>query len=244
MEVMSATVTQDGLTEDAGEHDSSPPIFVHEGQQQGRGGSDLAVLEGGKTDSCCKQRIDPLSPLNPATLLRPHYQAPLHRRLHLGALAPNLISGVCWRLPWLERSDTFSSDMPMAPLICNETVSRVSSVLNRDAKQFGKKHMFDGSEETCWNSDQGSSQWVMLEFPQTVKVSQLQIQFQGGFASQLCTLEGKAPPQWGNNLRRSVPFIHVNCRVSFRIWKGSNYGIEADWGSDNVLLMLRPGQMN
>ncbi|XP_044854423.1 nuclear receptor 2C2-associated protein isoform X1 [Mauremys mutica] len=80
--------------------------------------------------------------------------------------------------------------MPMAPLICNETVSRVSSVLNRDAKQFGKKHMFDGSEETCWNSDQGSSQWVMLEFPQTVKVSQLQIQFQGGFASQLCTLEG------------------------------------------------------
>ncbi|EMP24103.1 Nuclear receptor 2C2-associated protein [Chelonia mydas] len=50
--------------------------------------------------------------------------------------------------------------------------------------------MFDASEETCWNSDQGSSQWVMLEFPQTVKVSQLQIQFQGGFASQLCTLEG------------------------------------------------------
>ncbi|NWW44381.1 NR2CA protein, partial [Pedionomus torquatus] len=31
---------------------------------------------------------------------------------------------------------------------------RVSSVLNRDVKQFGKKHMFDGSEETCWNSDQ------------------------------------------------------------------------------------------
>ncbi|XP_010167502.2 nuclear receptor 2C2-associated protein, partial [Antrostomus carolinensis] len=32
---------------------------------------------------------------------------------------------------------------------------RVSSVLNRDVKQFGKKHMFDASEETCWNSDQG-----------------------------------------------------------------------------------------
>ncbi|KAG6922776.1 nuclear receptor 2C2 associated protein, partial [Chelydra serpentina] len=93
-------------------------------------------------------------------------------------------------LPWLERSNTSSSDMPTAPLICSETVSRVSSVLHRDAKQFGKKHMFDTSEETCWNSDQGSSQWVMLEFPQTVKVSQLQIQFQGGFASQLCTLEG------------------------------------------------------
>ena len=30
----------------------------------------------------------------------------------------------------------------------------MSSVLNRDVKQFGKKFMFDGEEETCWNSDQ------------------------------------------------------------------------------------------
>ncbi|NXL54218.1 NR2CA protein, partial [Podilymbus podiceps] len=67
---------------------------------------------------------------------------------------------------------------------------RVSSVLNRDVKQFGKKHMFDGSEETCWNSDQGTCQWVTLDFPRTVKVSQLHIQFQGGFSSRLCTLEG------------------------------------------------------
>jgi len=31
---------------------------------------------------------------------------------------------------------------------------RVSSVLNRDKKQFGKSHMFDGKEDTCWNSDE------------------------------------------------------------------------------------------
>ncbi|NXH88390.1 NR2CA protein, partial [Edolisoma coerulescens] len=68
---------------------------------------------------------------------------------------------------------------------------RVSSVLNRDVKQFGKQHLFDGSEETCWNSDQGTSQWVTLDFPQPVKVSQLHIQFQGGFSSRLCTLEGE-----------------------------------------------------
>ncbi|NWI69771.1 NR2CA protein, partial [Todus mexicanus] len=67
---------------------------------------------------------------------------------------------------------------------------RVSSVLNRDVKQFGKQHLFDGSEESCWNSDQGSSQWVTLDFPRTVRVSQLHIQFQGGFSSRLCTLEG------------------------------------------------------
>ena len=30
---------------------------------------------------------------------------------------------------------------------------RVSSVLNRDNKQFGKSHMFDG-KDTCWNSDE------------------------------------------------------------------------------------------
>ncbi|NXO63781.1 NR2CA protein, partial [Phainopepla nitens] len=92
---------------------------------------------------------------------------------------------------------------------------RVSSVLNRDVKQFGKQHLFDGSEETCWNSDQvggqgqgtqrlshpvppltllsstqGTSQWVTLDFPRPVKVSELHIQFQGGFSSRLCTLEG------------------------------------------------------
>ncbi|KFO55162.1 Nuclear receptor 2C2-associated protein, partial [Corvus brachyrhynchos] len=64
------------------------------------------------------------------------------------------------------------------------------AALNRDVKQFGKQHLFDGSEETCWNSDEGTSQWVTLDFPQPVKVSQLHIQFQGGFSSRLCTLEG------------------------------------------------------
>lgn len=39
-------------------------------------------------------------------------------------------------------------------LVCGETVTRVSSVLNRNTRQFGKKHMFDQDEETCWNSDQ------------------------------------------------------------------------------------------
>ncbi|KAG5208473.1 hypothetical protein JEQ12_016038 [Ovis aries] len=77
-------------------------------------------------------------------------------------------------------------------LVCPETVSRVSSVLNRNTRQFGKKHLFDQDEETCWNSDQGPSQWVTLEFPQCICVSQLQIQFQGGFSSRQGRLE--VPP--------------------------------------------------
>ncbi|XP_073909735.1 nuclear receptor 2C2-associated protein [Castor canadensis] len=88
-------------------------------------------------------------------------------------------------------------------LVCSQTVSRVSSVLNRDTRQFGKKHLFDQDEETCWNSDQGPSQWVSLEFPQLVHVSQLQIQFQGGFSSRRGRLEGS---QGGDPLRKIVDF--------------------------------------
>ncbi|XP_031174238.1 nuclear receptor 2C2-associated protein [Sander lucioperca] len=75
-------------------------------------------------------------------------------------------------------------------LICSETHSRVSSVLNRDVKQYGKKYLFDRNEETCWNSDQGECQWVCLEFPQSVKVSELKVQFQGGFSAKTCRLDG------------------------------------------------------
>jgi hypothetical protein len=32
--------------------------------------------------------------------------------------------------------------------------NRVSSVLNRDTKSYGKNFLCDGKEETCWNSDQ------------------------------------------------------------------------------------------
>ncbi|CAH2293431.1 nuclear receptor 2C2-associated [Pelobates cultripes] len=77
-----------------------------------------------------------------------------------------------------------------ASVLCAGTVSRVSSVLQRDVKQFGKQFLFDNKEETCWNSDQGSSQWITLEFPHNVLVSQLHIQFQGGFSSKTCILEG------------------------------------------------------
>ncbi|KAJ7308250.1 hypothetical protein JRQ81_008775 [Phrynocephalus forsythii] len=79
--------------------------------------------------------------------------------------------------------------MPGESLICPKTASRVSSVLNREAKQFGKQNMFDGNEETCWNSDQGPVQWLTLEFPQPVRVSRIQIQFQGGFSSRKCTVQ-------------------------------------------------------
>ncbi|KAF4518828.1 hypothetical protein B566_EDAN008157 [Ephemera danica] len=47
------------------------------------------------------------------------------------------------------------------------SVLRVSSVLNRNAKEYGKQFLFDDKEDTCWNSEQ----------------------FQGGFVGQDCVLQ-------------------------------------------------------
>uniref|UniRef100_A0A2R8MTJ1 Nuclear receptor 2C2 associated protein n=1 Tax=Callithrix jacchus TaxID=9483 RepID=A0A2R8MTJ1_CALJA len=113
-------------------------------------------------------------------------------------------------------------------LVCAETVSRVSSVLNRNTRQFGKKHLFDQNEETCWNSDQGPSQWVTLEFPQLVRVSQLQIQFQGGFSSHRGCLEGS---QGSQALHKIVDFfpednnsLQISCPC---FWGGWSVPLEA-----------------
>ncbi|KAJ3293923.1 Nuclear receptor 2C2-associated protein [Rhizoclosmatium sp. JEL0117] len=60
---------------------------------------------------------------------------------------------------------------------------KVSSTLNKDSKSFGKQYLTDGSDETCWNSDQGTSQWIIIELPQPSSISHLHLMFQGGFTS-------------------------------------------------------------
>lgn len=42
---------------------------------------------------------------------------------------------------------------------------------------------------------QGPSQWVTLEFPHRVHITQLQVQFQGGFSSRHSCLEGTGRSQ-------------------------------------------------
>ncbi|XP_003974130.1 nuclear receptor 2C2-associated protein [Takifugu rubripes] len=101
-------------------------------------------------------------------------------------------------------------------LISNDVKSWVSSVLNRDVKQYGKKYLFDCNEETCWNSDQGERQWVILEFPQSVKVSELRIQFQGGFSAGTCRLEGCQKEGDFNAMGQFYPEDN-NCLQSFPI---------------------------
>ncbi|KAJ2160951.1 hypothetical protein GGF46_001871 [Coemansia sp. RSA 552] len=61
---------------------------------------------------------------------------------------------------------------------------RVSSVLGRDIKSFGRQHLLDQSAETCWNSEQGTPQYILVEFTRPVCLARLKIQFQGGFAGK------------------------------------------------------------
>jgi hypothetical protein len=59
--------------------------------------------------------------------------------------------------PHVEKNQLFFICFKMSvavSLVDEETTTKVSSTLNRDTKQFGKKFLFDGLDETCWNSDQ------------------------------------------------------------------------------------------
>lgn len=66
---------------------------------------------------------------------------------------------------------------------------RVSSVLNKNNRSYGKNYMFDNSPDTCWNSDAGTPQWIIINFEQECEVNSFEIEFQGGFAGKNCHLE-------------------------------------------------------
>ncbi|CAG2116576.1 unnamed protein product, partial [Medioppia subpectinata] len=76
----------------------------------------------------------------------------------------------------------------MSLIDSQEIKIKVSSVLNKDVKQFGKQFIIDGKDDTCWNSDQGSVQWIECELKQDVRLRSLSIEFQGGFAAKQMTL--------------------------------------------------------
>ncbi|XP_061636744.1 nuclear receptor 2C2-associated protein isoform X1 [Phyllopteryx taeniolatus] len=90
-----------------------------------------------------------------------------------------------------------------ASLVCGKTQYRVSSVLNRDVRQFGKKFMFDSNEETCWNSDQ------------SVRVSELKVQFQGGFSAKTCRMEGCSVDEDFKVISHFYPEDNNSLQISF-----------------------------
>lgn len=68
-----------------------------------------------------------------------------------------------------------------------------SSVLGDDEESFGVQRMFDGINDTCWNSDQGSPQTLTFKFKRPVDVTTVDITFQGGFVGQSMDVEAAMP---------------------------------------------------
>ena len=67
--------------------------------------------------------------------------------------------------------------------------------------------MFDGNDDTCWSSDQGSSQFVLINFRRNVNVSELRLMFQGGFVGQDAVIEIGSSP---NELNRLMKLELIN----------------------------------
>jgi len=82
--------------------------------------------------------------------------------------------------------------MSSQPLINASTRLRVSSVLNKDTRAYGKQFLADGKEETCWNSDacaEGGSQWLVVNLESPAVLESVEFKFQGGFASSQVAVE-------------------------------------------------------
>ncbi|XP_062516464.1 nuclear receptor 2C2-associated protein-like [Corticium candelabrum] len=82
------------------------------------------------------------------------------------------------------------SGSAMKSLVASATV-KVSSVWKHNPMKSGKYFMFDGEEETAWNSAQGIPQWISFEFDHPVHIHEVHMQFHGGFVGSLCHMTGK-----------------------------------------------------
>ncbi|KAG0331189.1 Nuclear receptor 2C2-associated protein [Podila humilis] len=69
------------------------------------------------------------------------------------------------------------------------TADSMSSVLNRETTLYGKQFLTDNSEETCWNSEAGTPQFIVIDFGRKVNVETCQLMFQGGFVGKTCRVQ-------------------------------------------------------
>jgi hypothetical protein len=59
--------------------------------------------------------------------------------------------------------------------------------LQKNAKVYGPAHALDTDNvSSCWNSEgnQGDTHWLSIDFGRTVRVQQIKVQFQAGFAAE------------------------------------------------------------
>ncbi|KAF9155650.1 Nuclear receptor 2C2-associated protein [Linnemannia schmuckeri] len=74
----------------------------------------------------------------------------------------------------------------MTSLLNSDCRIKVSSVLNRETTLYGKQFLTDNSEETCWNSEAGTPQFIVIDFGRKVNIDTFQLMFQGGFVGKTC----------------------------------------------------------
>ncbi|KAG0230722.1 Nuclear receptor 2C2-associated protein [Actinomortierella wolfii] len=77
----------------------------------------------------------------------------------------------------------------MTSLLNSDCRIKVSSVLNRETTLYGKQFLTDGNDETCWNSDSGTPQFIVVDFGRPVKIQTIELMFQGGFVGKTCLLQ-------------------------------------------------------
>lgn len=82
-----------------------------------------------------------------------------------------------------------------------QTKCKASSTLNRSS-QYAVKNIFDDNSDTCWNSDQGSPQTLMIDLEKLTNIKSIRIMFQGGFVG----LNGKIE----TTQRKEDPFLEVS----------------------------------
>ncbi|KAF9975500.1 Nuclear receptor 2C2-associated protein [Actinomortierella ambigua] len=81
----------------------------------------------------------------------------------------------------------------MTSLLTSDCRIKVSSVLNRETTLYGKQFLTDGSDETCWNSDSGTPQFILVDFGRSVLIDTIQLMFQGGFVGKSCLVQSWQP---------------------------------------------------
>ena len=62
------------------------------------------------------------------------------------------------------------------------TKIRASSIIKENSAEYKAKNVFEVDTATCWSSDAGSPQYLLMDFTKPVKVTAIKIMFQGGFA--------------------------------------------------------------
>jgi hypothetical protein len=62
---------------------------------------------------------------------------------------------------------------------------KVSSTLFNNTTEYGKQLMFDNKEDTCWNSAEGSLQYIFIILNEFCEINKIELICQGGFCPRV-----------------------------------------------------------